>query len=105
DEPGSQIKKLLLAGYRSVRVIDLTTGLVSTYLTHDDARMFHSAFAPDGRTIVGGSHNELRFLDIESEKECGPNAGHQGPVLALRFSPDGKSLATTGDEDTLRLWD
>src|SRR5262249_48416788 len=97
--------KLLLAAFRSVRIIGLSDGLVSTYLTQDAAALFHATFAPDGKTLVGGRNNELRFFDIDGEKECGPNGGHSGPVLALRFTPDGAMLATMGHDDSLRLWD
>ena len=31
--------------------------------------------------------------------------GHQGAVQALKISPDGRMLASSGDDGTIRIWD
>jgi WD40 repeat protein len=34
----------------------------------------------------------------------GFRAGHDAAVLALSFSPDGRTLATAGDDNKVALW-
>jgi metallo-beta-lactamase class B len=87
------------------------------------------AYSPDGKLLAsGGRDNSVRLFDAESGKELRRLIGHarrsykppadgqapldtlitatgEGGVNSVAFSPDGKTLASGGWDDTVRLWD
>jgi hypothetical protein len=64
------------------------------------------AVAPDGRTLALGCGDQaIRLWDLSAGRELPPLVGHQGPVRALAFTPDGRRLVSF-DPTGLRLtWD
>ena len=42
--------------------------------------------------------------DFETGTELQCNKGHHGPVYGVRFTPDGKTFASGGDDGTIRIW-
>jgi len=47
----------------------------------------------------------LRWWDTQSRECLRVLKGHQGTVQSLKVSPDGKTLASSGDDNAIQLWD
>jgi WD40 repeat protein len=72
------------------------------------------AFSPDGALIAstGNYDGTARVWEVASAKCIGTLRGHTTPpgslhrnILAVAFSPDGKTLATCGLDENIKLWD
>jgi hypothetical protein len=52
-----------------------------------------AVFAPDNRTIAGGSYDVVKLVDVESLQVLSTIKTNLGYARSLAFSPDGKTLA------------
>jgi WD40 repeat protein len=99
-------KTLASAGGGKVLIRDVKTGKVTAILSPDAGDIMKVAFSPDGKLLAGGggypvsangasnSIGEVRIWDLATEKVRFKMTDMPGHVNSMRFSPDGKVLAT-----------
>ncbi len=74
------------------------------------------AFHPDGRTLAAacgswmarpgrGAPGELILLPLDGAAARRILRGHAGPLTGVVYSPDGKYLATSSLDQTVKIWD
>jgi WD40 repeat protein len=51
------------------------------------------------------SDHLVKIWDVSTRTLLQSLAGHSRPVRAIAFSPDGRTLATSGDDHVIKLWD
>jgi WD40 repeat protein len=66
-------------------------------------------FSPDGAHVVTGANltGRIEIVDARTKQPVGHLAGHLQHIMAVKFSRDGKRLASGGHtlSDALKIWD
>jgi WD40 repeat protein len=62
------------------------------------------AFSPDSKTLAYAHGSEVVLWDVSTGAKHGALHSHTGPVLAVAFSPNGKLLASSSKDRSVRLW-
>jgi RNA polymerase sigma factor (sigma-70 family) len=90
-----------------VRLWDVATGglLAGPHVGGGTGRTWSLAYSPDGRLLVWSEGERVAVWDVRAGKELDLAVKHAAAARAVAFSPDGKVLATSGEDRVVRLWD
>jgi WD40 repeat protein len=91
----------------AMRLWSSTTGKEILRFSGDHSVVSQVAFAPDGKTIAGAYGLDVIIWDAATGKLLRKFPGNPGSIMCLAWSPspDAKSIAVGGGDNTVRLFD
>ena len=96
------------AGDRSVKIWDAEKGVRLYTLTDATEAVTSLQFRPGGPLLLsaGGADKTIRTWALEAAggKQVKSVIAHTSPVLAVRYAPDGKLLASAAADRRVKIW-
>ena len=62
-------------------------------------------YFPDGKRLAVATSIGIWIYDVQTGEALDLLIGHTAPIKSIAFSPDGQTLATGSEDNTINLWD
>jgi WD40 repeat protein len=112
----SEAESILSGGLdHTIRHWDAKSGQLLSHFGDHQGIITSLALSPDGKVLVSGGATSsvlgnlygggtLRFWELATAKELKEREPRLGMVMSVKFSPDGKIVATGGLDGQIHLW-
>ena len=88
----------------TVHLWDMKTNKLHRTFTGHKGDVFSVVFSQDGKKLASSSKESVRLWRTKGEEDLRSIITHTA-ILDVAFSPDGKTLASGNEDNTVRLWD
>jgi WD40 repeat protein len=100
------------SGDRTVKLWDVASGERLDTFSQPTKDQYAVAFSPDGQQVIaGGVDSRIRVWRISPTAKEGTNDlveslfAHDGPIVRLAYSRDGRWIASSSEDRTIKIWD
>jgi WD40 repeat protein len=97
---------------RTAKLWDVATGARLDTFGQPLKEQYSVVFSPDGRRVAaGGVDNRIRIWELSESAKEGTNPliitrfAHEGPIVELAWSRDGKTIVSSAEDRIVRVWD
>jgi hypothetical protein len=100
------------SGDRTVKLWEVATGERLDTFSQPTKEQYAVVFSPDGQQVIaGGVDSRIRVWRLSSTAKEGTNElvevlfAHDGPIVRLAVSRDGRWIASSSEDRTIKIWD